>query len=360
MTSAREGEAKPRRGTRLQQALRSLRLAARGAWDRHDSLRRALDGIGLGVWEIDFATGEQHWSAAQFRIFGLPPTADGSATFAMWRERIHPDDAPRVLHAWEQMHSQHRLFEAEFRLYAAGGGEERWVSSYGHIERTGAGDAGRVIGVTLDVTATKRSEARQKLLAREYDHRIRNLLALVQSLAAQTWRMAPSPEDFHTALTERLRALAAAHALLGDATGSTSLRTLVEQVLAPYRGDSARPRVAVEGPPVGIPARTAISVAMALHELATNAVKYGALSGESGRVAIRWDAASPDHGVIRLEWQESGGPPVQPPMRRGFGSRLLEHGLAVELAEVRLRFDPEGVRCLLAFEADGAPPPLRG
>lgn len=486
-------EAKPQGRARLKQALRSLRLMAHGPWEGETALRAALDGIGLGIWEVDFARGERRWSPAQFRIFGCAPTPDGSIAESTWRDRLHPEDAAWVQAAYARSQAEHRLFEAEYRVLREDTGEQRWVSTYGHFQRRGEEDPGRITGVTIDVTerrrteaalreadlrmrlamegvglgtcdvdlrngrgtcsrsmfellgleptpdatfdflrawhhlvhpedlprllaeqreaagsqsaytpeyrivhaatgevrwikvfgqylgseagrpadrfvgivsdvtASKGAEARQQLLVREYNHRIRNLLALVRSLAEQTWRLSASPQNFHQSLLERLQALADAHGLLTrEAWQGASLRTLAERVLAPYlAGSPGAPRVAIDGPELRVPPLTAISLSMALHELATNAVKYGALSSPHGRVSVQWaieEGASPVRA--RLEWSERGGPLVEPPARRGFGSRLIERGLAVELGgEVRLEFRPEGVSCSLSFALEGEPGP---
>jgi two-component sensor histidine kinase len=198
-----------------------------------------------------------------------------------------------------------------------------------------------------EIAERKQAEARQRLLVDELNHRVKNTLTTVQSVAMQMMRGSEPPERFYQAFRARLLALSHAHDLLTrGAWQSASLRDLLRQMLAPYTtGD--RPRIMFAGPDVHLSPNAAVDLAMAFHELATNAAKHGALSVPGGRIAISWTAdGSGDTGVIHLLWAERGGPTVQPPARRGFGLRLIERGLAHELkAEVRLDFAPAGLEC---------------
>jgi PAS domain S-box-containing protein len=195
----------------------------------------------------------------------------------------------------------------------------------------------------LDVSDRKAGEERQKLLLGELDHRVKNTLAMVQAIAAQTLRSSETLERFAEAFQTRLQALAQGHDLLTRAQWeAVSLRDLADLTLGPH----GVKRVRIGGPDVMLEPHVAISLHLALHELATNAAKYGALSVSAGCVRVNWAVVNRPDRVLRIEWRESGGPPVSPPARRGFGSRLIERALAHQLdGEVNLGFDQAGVCC---------------
>ena len=204
---------------------------------------------------------------------------------------------------------------------------------------------GEQVGRVLE---RKRTEEHQRLLLNELNHRVKNTLAVIQSIASQTFRGAAATPEARQAFESRLTALAAAHDLLTRQNWeAASLRQVIDETGIGCGAGTDRMRI--EGEDVRLPARTAVSIAMALHELCTNAVKYGALSTERGMVVVAWEVHQVDGaGRLRLSWTESGGPPVALPKRRGFGSRMIERGLAVELGgTVELQFLPEGVRCLV-------------
>ncbi|MGG5817284.1 sensor histidine kinase [Falsiroseomonas sp. HW251] len=192
---------------------------------------------------------------------------------------------------------------------------------------------------------------RQAMLMHELNHRVKNSLATVQGIAAQTIRGDADPEAARRAFLARLLALAKTHDLLtATAWTGSALRDVILAELAPF-GDEASPgRVTLEGPEVRLAPNATVAIGMAIHELATNAVKYGALSVPGGRVVAAWSAAPAprpgDRRQLHLTWTERGGPRVAPPTRRGFGSRLIERGLARELGgTVHMDFAPEGLRC---------------
>ena len=204
-----------------------------------------------------------------------------------------------------------------------------------------------------EVAARKAIEARQKLLLDELNHRVKNTLATVQSIAAQSLREATDVESVRVNFENRLIALSQAHNLLTrDGWRGANLAELALTELRPYLG-VAEARVEMQGPAVWLAPNTAVALGMALHELTTNAVKYGALSDPNGRIALEWSVEERDADTERLtlSWREIGGPPVLPPTRRGFGSRLIVGGLAHQLdGEVDLDFAPEGVCCTIRFD----------
>lgn len=210
-----------------------------------------------------------------------------------------------------------------------------------------------------DITERKRNEERQALLLNELNHRVRNSLATVISLAQQTARSATSVDAFNTAFQARVMALAQAHGLLTRKNWEgASLRDVVDATLAPHRSEDDA-HIRIEGPDCDLPASQALAMTLGLHELATNARKYGALSVAAGSVDVKWHiAGQTGRRALILSWSETGGPPVEPPRRRGFGSRLLERALPADLTgRVNLEFPPKGVRCTIEFPLTEAATP---
>lgn len=207
--------------------------------------------------------------------------------------------------------------------------------------KTAGGEIIGLVGVSVDVTDRKQAEQHQRLLINELNHRVKNTLALVQGIAHQSFKDGGTPEA-KAAFEGRLEALAATHGLLTNENWQpVPLRKILDDALAPFH---ARPdSFSLDGPDVALPPKAAVTLALAIHELGTNAAKYGALSTSSGEVRLEW---SVDGGRLRLTWKESGGPTVSPPDRRGFGSRLIERGLAAELrGTATIHFEESGVLC---------------
>jgi two-component sensor histidine kinase len=221
----------------------------------------------------------------------------------------------------------------------------------------------RVVEELRHAIAKLRAAVRDKdLLINELNHRVKNTLATVQSIASQTLRTALSIDHASSAIESRLIALSQVHNVLTDQSwAAVQLQEIVGLALEPYR-DHLDTRIRVDGPPVPVPPRMALALAMALQELATNAVKYGALSNGEGRVWVKWDVANADASKrLRLLWEETEGPPVKAPTRRGFGTRLIERSLAEDLdGQVRIEFASTGLVCsvdapLVVPEADLSP-----
>jgi PAS domain S-box-containing protein len=209
------------------------------------------------------------------------------------------------------------------------------------------GAVDKLLSVSRDITETKQAEEHQQLLINELNHRVKNTLATVQSIASQTLRNAATLEEAKAAFEARLLALSRAHNVLTrENWEGANLRKIVTEAIAPY-SNAREDRLHLTGPDVRLPPRMALALAMALQELATNAVKYGALSNEAGKIAIEWrldgTTAPP---CLHLRWEESGGPAVRVPKRRGFGTRLIERSLALDLeGDVRIEFATGGVTC---------------
>jgi PAS domain S-box-containing protein len=209
------------------------------------------------------------------------------------------------------------------------------------------GSVEKLLSVSRDITETKQAEEHQLLLIHELNHRVKNTLATVQSIASQTLRNAATLDEAQGAFEARLFALSRAHDVLTrENWEGASLRAIISEAIAPY-SNAREDRLHLRGPDVRLTPRMALALAMALQELSTNAVKHGALSNEVGEIRISWglDATqAPPH--LHLRWEESGGPPVQAPKRRGFGTRLIERSLALDLeGDVEIRFAPGGVIC---------------
>ncbi|CAN5538174.1 hypothetical protein BH10PSE5_BH10PSE5_26520 [soil metagenome] len=216
-------------------------------------------------------------------------------------------------------------------------------------------DDGQLIGflkILRDRTEQRMADEKQSLLINELNHRVKNTLATVQSIAAQTLRSAPSADQGRAALEVRLLALSKAHDVLTrESWEGAELSEIVALAVSPYLGTDAG-RIVTGGPSIRLPPRMALAIAMAMQELATNAAKYGALSTPAGRLSVRW---SQDADLIGLRWEETDGPPVAPPLRRGFGSRLIERSLSAELdGEATITFAPTGVVCVITASVASA------
>ncbi|AWN42750.1 hypothetical protein DK389_22400 [Methylobacterium durans] len=224
-------------------------------------------------------------------------------------------------------------------------GEVRWLHIRGQTFYGVDGQPLSMAGVSIDITDRKRSDEHRALLAGELNHRVKNSMATMQSIAYQTLRNAASLDDARVTLEARLQSLAAAHDVLTRASweGAT-LAEIVDGGLQAFRNGSAG-RFKVGGPKVWLTPRLSLAFVMALHELATNAVKYGALSNDKGRVILNWDivdGSQPPH--LWLRWEELGGPPVVAPTRTGFGTRMIERALASELGgTAEIEYRPRGV-----------------
>lgn len=225
------------------------------------------------------------------------------------------------------------------------------------------GVEGELLGfleILRDHTERRREEERRALLLREMDHRVKNTFAIVQAVAAQTLRQAGVPDALCSAFEGRLMALARSHDMLSrGGWESAPLSEIVERTLEPYANDADAGRVSINGLPVLLAPTTAAALNLALHELATNAAKYGSLSTRGGHVDVSWKLETRGEGeapVVVIVWRERGGPPVRPPERRGFGSTLLERTMLSEASgEFVLDFAPEGVECRMRLPL--APPP---
>lgn len=301
----------------------------------------ALAAGQMGSWEWEVGGKQLKWDEGQYRIFRVEPR-HFHPSIENIRNLVHPDDWQALWRVVERMAKRARTQHVEFRVLR-GNGETRWCTGTAAASVDAAGKVVRISGVTIDVTDRKDAEERQNLLAREVDHRARNALAVIQSIIRLT--RARSVEEYVAAIEGRIRALARAHTLLSDSRwDGADLATLVGEELAPYRtGD----QVAIDGPDISLHASTAQGLALALHELATNAAKHGALSSVKGKVNLTWHLR-PD--ALVLNWVESGGPQIAPPTAKSFGLRVIRASIEQQLGgEGTFDWDPNGLRCSLVI-----------
>jgi PAS domain S-box-containing protein len=305
----------------------------------------AIDAADIGTWDFDPRTGMLKWDNRCYELFGLTPGKPIS--FDVFMAGIHPQDRDSTSAACLEAMRPDRpqRYDVEYRTIGFDDGVERWVSAKGKASFEN-GVATRFIGTIRDISELKRAEALQRLLSRELEHRMKNMMAMVGAIASQTFRTAATLEQARSKFDARLYALNAAHSMLMQASWTTApMKTVVEGALAPHGAGEGR--IHIKGPAVDLTAKKALSLALALHELATNAAKYGALATASGSVDITWACAgSPGEQVLRFCWRETGGPIVSTPSSRGFGSRLIESTLSSECGDLfKIDFPTTGLVC---------------
>ncbi|HKP77885.1 MAG TPA: PAS domain S-box protein [Phenylobacterium sp.] len=303
----------------------------------------AVEAHGIGVFDWHIPSGQVVWNSQQETVFGLAPGAFGGH-FEDWRRHVLPEDLAAIdAKMSAALAAREEVMGLEFRIRRADGAV-RWLEGAARLLYLPDGGPHRMVGTNMDVTERKMAEQHQRLLINELNHRVKNTLAIVQGIAWQSFRPSGAPPGAIEAFEGRLLALAAAHDVLTRQSWEAApIGSIVAEAVAPHHAGDGR--LSTDGPSVDLAPKTAVALGLAMHELATNAVKYGALSTTAGRVEVRWTTSG---GRLTLTWRETGGPRVSQPPRRGFGARLLEHGLADELRGcVRLEFRPEGVLCVV-------------
>jgi PAS domain S-box-containing protein len=337
--------------------------AERALATSEEHLRRALNGAEMGHWRWEAKTDRIFMSERTLALYGLGPEHQGLERTEVRRLALHPDDIGRVKQAADDAHGGQGQYEVDYRVRRDG--QWRWMRVMGgpHVVD------GQVVGMhglvqdiherkladerlKAEVEERERAQQRQLLLIHELNHRVKNILAMVQSIANQTLSNAETPQGAQQALDQRLLALARAHDVLTrESWNGAELTDIIAGAVAPHEGIPGL-RVRTHGPPVRLEPKAAVSLAMVLHELATNAVKYGALSRDDGWVRLDWTASPAPGGVeLQLNWAEHGGPPVEPPKRKGFGARLIAHSLTAEQGSAQLIYAPEGLCCRMALFA---------
>lgn len=296
----------------------------------------------MGTWRYTLADNICVYDENAQRLYGLTEARflhDEQGVKA----KFHPEDMD---HMWSRVAvaldpEGDGRYEVEYRVKQLDG-SWRWLSAWGLVEFDGVGSDRKpvaIAGASRDLTELKCAEELQRLLLNELNHRVKNTLATVQAIAAQTSRYSDEPAEFAANFSGRLQALAKAHSLLGDATWKgADLADLIGEQLR--LGSLDQSRVTTSGPAVSLPPQLALRLALILHELGTNARKYGALSTARGQIALQWSVSGE---TLSLQWLERGGPPVSSPVKLGFGTRLIEQSVTAEGGTVDVSYPRDGV-----------------
>ncbi|HZP75553.1 MAG TPA: response regulator [Pseudolabrys sp.] len=326
-------------------AERTSELVASNARLLESEQRRslALAAGQMGSWDWDLVNGDWMWDEGHCRIFGVDhatfrPSLHNLSAF------VDPADMRRLqIMIADFKRGGSRAYQTEFRVMRADGAV-RWCFGTAAPTISDEGEVLRISGVTIDITDRKEAEERQALLAREVDHRAKNALALVQSIVRLT--RAKTLPTYIDAVEGRIKALSSAHTVLSHSRWQgASLTSLINEEFAPYRtGDAGRIRL--EGPEFLLQPSAAQTLALALHELATNAAKYGALSALKGCVSLTWDV---NDGDLVMRWSERGGPPAMKPATAGFGTRIILASIEQQLSgKAKFEWSREGLNCELS------------
>lgn len=322
----------------------------------------ALAAGRTGVWSWQPASGAIHWDSRIASIWGLVPGERPDA--GAFLGSVHPEDREALQAAYTSglLASTLGDNDLEFRITRFDDGRERWIAGRGQAFFAADGTAIEIIGTARDITDHKLHDLHLQMLLREITHRSKNLLAIIQAMARQTVKDSLTAQDFEQRLSLRLRGLASSHELLAaqDWHGA-HLEEVVKGQLGPVF-DQFSSRIAFRGPSVFLKPEAAQNIGLAINELATNAVRFGALSNDQGRIEIEWSVDPLENAGRRLHltWNELGGPTVAPPARQGFGHKVVERVAARALdGNVNLTFAPTGLQWALhiptAFVLSGNP-----
>ena len=299
----------------------------------------ALAAGQMGSWDYDVKSGDWQCDEGQCRIFGVDPATfkiDGENA----RKLIDPEDWERLSAIARTLSKEESTQQAEFRVRRPDG-ELRWCIGTAAATFDAQDQMVRVSGVTVDITERKQAEERQALLAREVDHRARNALAIIQAIVRLS--RAKTISDYKSTVEGRIMALARAHTLLSESRWrGADFDTLVAEELAPYRAEYGD-RIAAIGPPVSLQPITAQTLALSLHELATNAAKYGALSSSEGTLSVSWELRA---GRLAVLWRETGVRLGESHATQGFGLKLISTSVEQQLGgKANFEWTPSGLRC---------------
>jgi PAS domain S-box-containing protein len=320
--------------------------------------RELLDALPAAVYTTDAAGRITYYNESAAALWGHRPTLGTSEWCGSWK-LYWPDGTP-MAHADCPMATALNENRAVRGMEAACERPDGTRVPFIPYPTPLHDEAGRLVGAVnmlVDITERKRAEEQQHLLVRELHHRVKNTLATVQAIMGSTARTATSVEQFKDAMIGRIGSLAKTHLLLSDDGTTVTFDSILHSELDPF--DDGSHRVRLEGPRVEVISRLAVSLGMAIHELTTNAAKYGALSVYGGNVDVRWTVTiEASRRMLKFVWTERGGPKVSPPKQQGFGTRLLDFVLPGQIqAHSRIEFHPEGVqvRCALPLPAEPGP-----
>jgi len=335
-TSLDLAAAKEEQARELHQALGALR-------ESEMKTHLATQTAGIGIWQWHKPSGKIYWDDTMFALYGIAPTPDGTLSLEEYLARLHPDDVPPADSIREMEARRDGTVVNEFRIRRGDDGRERHLRAVEVVRPGPDGGASEwVVGTNLDITEEKDRESHIRLLLGEVNHRAKNLLAVVLSVARRT--SGADHETFMQNFAARIQSLAAGQDLLvRNAWRGVGLRALVTAQLGHYK-DLLGTRIRMEGEDIALGPAAVQTLGMALHELATNAGKHGALSQDGGEVMLRWHRSGAGAGArVTIEWRESGGPPASPPAASGFGSVVIGDMVRNSLdAGVEIRFEPAG------------------
>jgi PAS domain S-box-containing protein len=317
--------------------------------ERNAQLALAGTAALVGSFSYDIESGKMQVSAGYVAIHGLRQGVTES-TRREWQDRVHPEDVGRLDELRNQAFAERRReYYSEYRIVLPDRGA-RWIESRSFISYDVEGNARRVVGVNIDVTERKELEDHKTTLISELDHRVKNVLATVLTVASRTQETSSSMAEFVAALEGRIKSMATTHELLSSRHWQgIPLAELVSRELAPFVNAS---NSRIDGPDVVLNAEAGQTLAMMFHELVTNAAKFGAISVKSGRISVRWNLKRNGQAEswLCIQWEESGGPLVVPPVRSGYGTSVMRELVPYELGgTVDLKHLPDGVRCKLGI-----------
>lgn len=329
---------------KLKEEARRRALAAEAVSRDEKRHALALDAANVASWIWNISAGTVSGNETFYRMFGVRPGRPISAR--RFFTAVHPEDRKLTIGRLRGALTSGKEYDGLFRTAKTG----RWLLGRGRVhERDADGKPTLFLGINVDVTDGQLASERTRLLLRELNHRVKNTLAMLQSLARQTLRQTSDPVEFMDAFAGRLQSLSEAHSLLSDHEwGVIHLKMLLQKQIMPYALDFES-QIEIHKDEVELGPDQAVGLGLVLHELATNARKYGALSVRSGKVVITARVVNEDgHGVLNMTWHEMGGPPVVPNGHRGFGSVLIERSLDKILGStVHVEYLPKGVTTVI-------------
>lgn len=316
-----------------------------------ERMRLALQASNAGVWAWEAVNDVITVDGAYRLLYGFQ--ADEKLDSAAWEARLHPGDRASLRAQVEWCAANDGQWTEEFRILHPVLGE-RWMAGRAKVLYDAQGEISGMTGITFDVTERKQADEHVRFIMRELSHRTKNLLAVVQAMALQSSQGAEDIEAFLERFTNRIEALRRSHDLLVKREWEgVALLDLVRGQLSPFLDNAAR-RLTVAGPHLLVKPNGAEDLGLVMHELATNASKYGALSVEGGRIAVSWQVVAPPHGKasLRMNWHEIGGPPASRPEKTGFGTTVIRDMLAMtHKARIRIDYNPEGLHWQMEVEA---------
>jgi len=342
-------EALERKTEELTEANRQLR-------ESETRYRTALATGRMGTWETDLVARTRLWTGEGMALFGLS-LADGRGHVGgdndEYRSALHPEDR-HLMQKFHELADKQDSFTSEYRVVHPDG-TVLWLRGRGQVvARAPDGKAERMVSVVTDVTERKAAEDHIQFLMHEISHRSKNLLTVIQSIARRTARTAGTVEEFENRFERRLQGLAASHdVLVRKNWQGAPLAELVRQQLVPFV-EIQSSRFELVGPDIVVTADAAQAIGLAIHELATNAIKYGALSAPTGKVRISWmlDGNAGASSQLSLNWIEQGGPPATPPSRKGFGHVVIVDMIERSLnSKVAVEFAVEGLKWSVSMPA---------